>query len=259
MTRHLLSLSVVGLLLLGGCSNKPSTTTLLREAAELTKKGDPASLQQAVERIESCRQRGDKSLVCQNLYTTCLLRAGRYDDAAKAAAATVQANSEDYLANYLAGKALCEKQQYAEALNYLHKAQAKRPDNRDATILAAVCAARANDPEAQTYFTQLAAMPEFKDRPELYNEIALWNIRRGDYRGGLEMLNKAKALPKVHPLIYLNLAVLYDKYTDLHLPDKARREMASRNYLAFKAQAGTSFPQEGREVQARLRELASAR
>lgn len=249
-------LSLVVAVAAGGCRQKPDTAALLREAMSLAQDGQAASLEHALANVEECIKAGVASEAVLNLYTTCLLRLDRETAAAQAAAVATEEYPESFQANYHRGKILYDQRHYGPALVFLEKAHLLKPDDGNAHLQAGLCAVRADDERAAALFEQLKVLPEFKEKPELYNEWALWYMRRGDYPGALRLLSEARKLPQVGPKVYLNLAVLYDDH--LVLPRKAKREMARRNYINFLVSAQRDYPEESREVRERLRDLVSS-
>lgn len=253
--RVLTALALAALLALsGGCVRKFDSARTLAEALQAARQGDPHGWELARQKVASCIEHGDRSPVALDFYALCLTRLGQTDQAIIAAEKALKANPDGFLANYTYGKLLLDRSEAKAALTPLHKAAQLRPTHPDALLLAALAAAKADDPLARYYFRELSKHEAFKDQPQLYNEWALWQARQGSVDEAINLLNQAKAMPGFPPAVLLNLAVTYENFS--FLSPKNRREMARRNYVAYLLAAQRQNPDKCKAVQQRLRQLA---
>jgi len=186
------------------------------------------------------------------LYAVSLKNSGETQAALSTAIEAVQRYPDSYNANYLAGIIFLEQGQWGEAANRLEKAYELDPDAENALVALATASARSGSPDAIRYFERLAAMPGWRQSPELLNEWALFYVRKQMPTKALRIFNDAKELPAVAPEIYLNLAITYDVHME-QMTLQARREMAKRNYVKY--MLGDNDPATLRRIQQRLREL----
>jgi Flp pilus assembly protein TadD len=237
-----------------GC-RQAAVGELLGEAHQLAIKGDPASWDLALIKVETLINRGEKDARVMNFYTMCLERTGRGGAALLAAksAATVYPTNYTALLNY--GSLLSRQGSYQDALPVLLQATQQQPDAIESLRLLAFSAARADSPEAGRYYEALCLLPGQAQQPEHLNEWGLWLHRQGKSVEAINMLVKGSHLPDAPPTIYYNLAVVYEECKVL--PRNARVEMARRNYILYKINAPDMTADRSRAVQQRLRVLST--
>ncbi len=132
---------------------------------------------------------------------------------------------DSFTAWYYYGWALCENQQYREALPVLEKAFEMLPEGSpkkgEILLLLGRCSSHNNLQEkGLRYLQPLRIHPPYNRWPEVYNSLGILALNRTDYRNAERAFKQAMELDQNNPALMQNLAVTYDLY--LNDPKKAK-------------------------------------
>ncbi|MFA6930065.1 MAG: tetratricopeptide repeat protein [Lentisphaeria bacterium] len=130
---------------------------------------------------------------------------------------TTRITPESFTAWYFYGWALCENQQYREALPVLEKALELLPPGSkkkgNILLLLGRCSSRNNLQEkGLRYLQPLRVHAPYNDWPEVYNSLGILALNRTDYRGAERAFKQALERERANPTVLQNLAVTYDLY-----------------------------------------------
>jgi tetratricopeptide (TPR) repeat protein len=158
---------------------------------------------------------------------------------------------DHFMTNSILGGLLFDMGKYTEAAAALNFAHDARPDHLDTLVLLTASSGMAGLDDAEPLYRHLLEDSAYRDTPKAFvphNELAVWLIRKERYDDALDELVRAKELSENHPMIYLNLAILYD----MHLNDPAK---ARGYYTKFLLVGEIKYPEQGEAVRRRLRTL----
>ena len=213
------------LLILPACTPPESSTELLQALEDL----QDNNLSEASYHAEMCLKQEPDNVYALLLHSYCsLLSSANEAQRAKAIFNFERASSlapDSFLVNYYYGWALCENQQYREALPVLEKAQQLMPDafahKTDLLMLLARASASNNLQEkALRYLQPIRIRQPYANWPEVYNNLGLLALNRADYKSAEQFFKRSIALNREDVLAWQNLAVTYDLY--LNQPKKAK-------------------------------------
>lgn len=163
----------------------------------------------------------------------------------------------DFLASYSLGRMQFYKKDYELAFENLSNAGTARPDDLNTQVLLFQCAAKLqNSKTYDPYFKALWAREQFRNKPELCNELALFYLSkqpqtRQDLSKAAKCLGMAlKAAPE-NPTVLANIAVFYDTAADS--PDKAK--VMYRKFIKA-ASLNPAFEARANDARKRLATLA---
>ncbi|MCF7848872.1 MAG: tetratricopeptide repeat protein [Kiritimatiellales bacterium] len=157
---------------------------------------------------------------------------------------------DDFVTLYFYGWMLWEQEEYAEALTPLRKAYDLNKQHPDLLVLLSRCCLQQNLPEGIRYLQALRRFRDYRDRPEVYNAIALLWFGQRDYKQAADYFQIAREKEPHNPVMLQNLAVLHDQY--LQNPNAARRYYS---YCLSQSQK-IGDTERTRKILRRLRQLA---
>jgi tetratricopeptide (TPR) repeat protein len=233
--------------LLAGCGGT-DVNAELGEALRLAELGDTESWKAASKKVETCIDAGRTEPDVLAFQVMCLQRSGQIDKAKATGRDLLRVSPENFTGNYLMGKMLTSEGNNIEALDYLRRAHELKPSDVDALVLLARCAGGQNVPEADKYYLALMTHEEFANSHLPYNELAIWYVQQGRYPEAMSYFSQALQKQGANPQIYLNMAVMQDKYFK-------KPKVARRFYTKFLTEAGESYPEKTSQVRNRLRTL----
>ncbi|HPN84489.1 MAG TPA: tetratricopeptide repeat protein [Victivallales bacterium] len=148
-----------------------------------------------------------------------ILLAGAYEQNGQISSAVdelkkaVKLAPEDFTAQYTLGRIYFESGKYDDCLAPLIQANKLDPKNASATFyLARTYHKLHQNKNALLKYKELAMMPDFKKRPEPFNEMGVILAEQKDYKNSILCLIAAyRRAPDDHKVIW-NLALFYDVY-----------------------------------------------
>ena len=235
------------LVVLCGCSQQ-SIPELVSDALKLADTGDDGSWNKALDKLDQAIESGGDSLPLQMFYAIALERTDKAAAAIDVVEATQKDAPDSFLPNYLAGKLNYNAGNYRAAVGYLQNAVALDDTHDEALMLYASAAARENLPGVPELFAQLQAGNQFEDSYLLCNELAIWYMYQGNYIDAMSNFSKAIRRSNQHPSVYLNTAVMWDRYAGQY-------PLARRYYERYLKVAGDHDAETVGHVEARLQQL----
>ncbi len=237
----------MGLGVLCGCGQQ-SIPELVSDSLKLADAGDDVSWNKAVDKLDRAIASGGDSQPLQMFYAIALERTDNAAAAIDIVEATQKNDPDSFLPNYLAGKLNYNAGNYGDAVDYLQNAVALDETHDEALMLYASAAARENLPDVPELFAQLQAVDRFDDSYLLCNELAIWHMHQGNYIDAMSNFSKAIRHSNQHPSVYLNTAVMWDRYA-------GRYPLARRYYERYLKVAGDHDAETVGQVEARLQQL----
>ena len=235
------------LVVLCGCSQQ-SIPVLVSDALKLADIGDDGSWNKALVKLDQAIARGGDSQPLQMFYAIALERSDKAAAAIDIVEATQKDAPDSFLPNYLAGKLNYNAGNYRAAADYLQTAVALDDMHDEALMLYASAAARENLPEVPKLFARLQASDRFDDSYLLWNELAIWYMYQGNYIDAMSNFSKAIRYSNQHPSMYLNTAVMWDRYAGQY-------PLARRYYERYLKVVGDHDAETVGHVEARLQQL----
>ncbi len=248
MMRIFTAVLMLTMLTLSGCGINSGDVSL-RECLKLAAGGKEKDLKKALEQVE--RIRGGIEQPNQQVFeleALCLTRLAEYHRALDVSRDGLEHFPGSFILNYVMGQANYMKANYTEAVPKLQTSVQLNPESTDARLLLALAARRADHIEAGTYFESLTQMDQFRRDSFIYNEWAIWLLRRGRSREALEKLIETRTFGEVPPVIYRNIAVIFDG-------DQVQKA-AHRYYQMYLEALPAAESEDRAKVQARLERLA---
>jgi Tfp pilus assembly protein PilF len=148
------------------------------------------------------------------VYALTLEQDGQITSAVDELKKAISISPKNFTAQYSLGRIYFENSKYENCLAPLITANKIESSNANVLFYLAGTYAKLNQPDkAITKFKKLAKLPEFENRPEPFNEIAVILMTKKDYKTAFPYFVAAyKRSPENHKILW-NLAVFYDKYT----------------------------------------------
>ena len=257
---HIASVNLLMLLsvlfFLPSCTPPDSTSELL-QALQDAQKG---LLGEALFRSELCLRNSPEDVNALLLNSYCIFTtATESSQKAKALFNLDKATRlapDSFTAWYYYGWALCENQQYREALPVLEKAfellPEASPKKGELLLLLGRCSSHNNlQDKGLRYLQPLRIHPPYNRWPEVYNNLGILALNRTDYHGAERAFKQAIELEQNSPELLQNLAVTYDLY--LNNPLKAKK-----TYIQCLLALGNQKHLQTRlQIQNRLRQLTN--
>lgn len=246
-----LLIAAMAVTILSGCG-RVNVDQRLGAAVALAREGREADWKAALTEVEPCVNARPDDPTVTALHILCLERSGSPEKARAIARDAARVHPHHFLINYQAGRLLMAEDNHIDALGYLRTAHELRPDHLDCLVLLAACAGHQNVPEARDYYQQLIATDTFRNDYVPYNELGIWYVNQGRFPEAISSFSQASAKSDNHPLIYLNMAVTFDRY--MKKPKLARR-FYNKYLIATETRKGSDDPARAAQVSQRLRSL----
>ncbi len=232
-------------ILLPGCRKTPEQQ--LARALELARSGEWEKAEKISEHLVSKDPENFRFLL---LRSVCCEKCGLHDPAVDCARRAVEKFPGSFTAQYTLGRLYArDPARQGEAMISLQKALALKPGDRNTMVLLCnVCSALKAPHTARTLAALLKAhRSEFLNTPELYYQLALAYLQRGDQRNAMNMLKYVAAAGAGNPALLLNTARCYDS--------ENKKQEARNCYNEFLRRYSEKSPVMAREVQTRLAEM----
>jgi tetratricopeptide (TPR) repeat protein len=249
-------LSLLLLLFLPSCTPPDSTSELLQALQD----AQGGLLGEALFRSELCLRNHPEDVNALLLNSYCIfVTATEPSQKAKALFNLDKATRlapDSFTAWYYYGWALCENQQYREALPILEKAFELLPAGSskkgEVLLLLSRCSSYNNlQDKGLKYLQPLRIHSPYNRWAEVYNNLGILALNRTDYPGAERSFKQALELEPNSPDLLQNLAVTYDLY--LNDPIKAKK-----TYIQCLLALGNQEHLQTRlQIQNRLRQLTA--
>lgn len=198
----------------GGCAPFDMERTY-REAAAHAKAG---SFHLAASLSEDCLERDPDNINLLLLSGFSLYHLERYEEALETfrKASDLDKEEKNALAQYFYGWALYEQGNYGDAIRPLERAFRLRRQVEGLEpvllVMLGVSCTEQNLTRGLGYLQSLRRYPAFANRPEVYNCIAMLQLKQGDYPTALNSFLEALRRDPGNPSVLQNTAVVYDQY-----------------------------------------------
>ena len=230
-----------------GCKGS-TTQNLVNEALELAKIGGKDNWKRACRKLETCIKRGhtDPSLI--NLYVLSLEQIGKTDRAVNVAQQSLDQNPSNFALNYFLGRIALKNKRFRTALSYLTKCYNLRPNHIDTMILLVHCAEKVNVTYAAHLYSKFMDIDTLRDSYLIHNGLGVCYARQGEIHRAMSEFSQALKLSNGHPVVYLNMAVLCDRYMK-------KPSIAARYYSKYLEKVDHKFPEKSETVAKRLQKI----
>ncbi len=163
-----------------------------------------------------------------------LEQAGELKDAVAEAGAAVEADPDNFMAQYTLGRLLFKTSDYANCPKPLKKARALKPKEPcSALLLARTNVMLGVDREAIKNYLDLVAMKDYASNPAPYNELGVLFFKRRNYTMAKRCLEKAFKYAPSSPVVNMNLAVFWDKIALICAKDKVKSGIARAKAIKY--------------------------
>ncbi len=194
-----------------------SSTYVKMAMSAALKRGD---WRKAAELAATAVKRDRENANAHLVYALALEQAGQHEKALNEALRAAQLDPEHFMAQYTKGRMLFERHQYQDCIGPLAAADKLKPGCPQVLILMGKCHSVLNNlNQARKCYTRLGHIPEYRKRPEAFNELGVLYLKKGEVRKGFAYIYRANQLKSSDPVLVLNLAIVYDVY--LNQPRKA--------------------------------------
>lgn len=237
------------LMALVSCSKeKPMTSNeLINSAYTYAKAGNKwTEARDAAAKAVQLKPDDPKALL---LYAIALDKTNDGDKAVSMIKKAVNLNKDNFLAQYYAGKILYDNKQNAEAIPYLKKAFALKPNDINTLILLSKACEIVGHGDALEYYRSLLKTDRFKGKSGIYNDMGVIYMKQNQKEKAAKCFIFALRKAPNDPTVNLNFAI----FCDTKVNNKATAINGYKKYVEL-----TSTAREGSPV-AQKRELVKAR
>lgn len=142
-----------------------------------------------------------------------LEQSGQIDTALTEVRKAVEIDPKHFMAQYTMGRMLFDSERFADCVGPLTSANKLQPGNANVLLFLARCSTILDlTQNAIKYYTSLAKHPDFKNKPDPYNELGVIFAGKKDWQRAARCFSEAyKRAPDNH-IVVLNLAVFCDYY-----------------------------------------------
>lgn len=141
---------------------------------------------------------------------------------------------ENFMAHYTKGRLLFKTEIFEDCPDPLETAKELKPDNPQVLLLLARTYALLNiNNKAIKNYVALAKNQEYKDSPEVYNELGVLFYNKKDYKRSVRFLNKAFSKNDKAPAVCFNLGVFWDTLTMICKDDPSKASKAAKNAIKY--------------------------
>jgi Flp pilus assembly protein TadD len=209
---------VASTVVLSSCKDKKayeSNASILKKA--ITAAADNADWENAKKLAFQAREQDPKDPNARVIFALALEQCNDLNRAIEEIKVATSLSPDNFMANYTQGRLLLKNEIYEDCPQPLEKAKKLHNNNPQVLLLLAKSYSLLNNHnEAIKNYIQLAKLKEFKQSPEIYNELGILFFKKKDYKRALRFLNKAYSLDSTSPSINLNLAVFWEKLAKLY-------------------------------------------
>ena len=139
----------------------------------------------------------------------------------------------NFMAQYIQGMLLFKNQIYEDCPVPLEKARELQPDNpQTIMLLARTYSQLDNHNEAIKNYVALAKMPQYKNSPEIFNELGVLFFKKKDYKRALKFFNRAYTQNPELPSLNRNIAIFWETLSKLY-DDKGKSAKAAANAVKY--------------------------
>ena len=216
------------------CSNKEpyeSNASILKKAIESASNGE---WEKAKELAFKAKTQDPKDPSARIMFALALEQCEDIERAIEEIKVAVSLDPSSFMAQYTKGRLLFQNEIYEDCPAPLEKANELKPGQaRVLLLLARTYSLLNNYDEAIKNYVQLAKLPEFKESPEVFNELGVLFFKKKDYKRAIRFFNRAYTLNPKLPSINLNLAVFYETLVPLCEGNKEKALTALKNAIKY--------------------------
>ena len=226
---------VIALILVcSSCSKKEpyeSNASILKKAIEA---GSAGEWEKAKALAFKARTQDPKDPNARVMFALALEQCEDLERAIEEIKIAVSLDPSIFMAQYTKGRLLFDNDIYEDCPAPFEKAKELDPTNPQVLLLLArTYSLLSNYDEAIKNYVQLAKLPEYKDSPEVFNELGVLFFKKKDYKRAIRFLNRAYSLDPKLPSINLNLAVFYETMVPLCGDNKSQALTAMKNAIKY--------------------------
>lgn len=204
---------LAGSLILLSCT-KPVTESneeLLKQAIDAA--ANKADWKKARSLSYEAAKRNPRDVNAHVMLAISLEQSGQTDTALAEVRKAVEIDPKHFMAQYTMGRMLFEHERFADCVGPLTTANKLQPGNANVLLLLARCSTVLDlSQNAIKYYIHLAKHPQFKNKPDPYNELGIIFAGKKDYQKAARCFSEAyKRAPDNH-IVVLNLAIFCDYY-----------------------------------------------
>ncbi len=238
--------------LLSGCGKniKNSDAVLNKSVNIALNKGN---WEEALSYAKLATKTDPNNLDAQIMYSIALENTGDKEAAIKNLKKIVATQPKNFLAQLSLGKILYSKKDYEGAYDHLANAYNLKPNDINTLILYAQCSAKLHAQNTEKLFFKISKTAQFKNKPELYNNMGVYYAETKNYSESIKYLIKAYKISPDNPFIIANLGIFCDKY--LKQPKKAK--YFYRKFISLSLD-NSIYDAKRKEFSNRLKELAKS-
>ena len=168
------------------------------------------------------------------MFALALEQCGDLDRAMEEINVAVNLAPSDFMANYTKGKLHFKAENYEDCPLVLEKAKELRPENPQVLLLLARTYAILNiENKAIQNYVALAKTPDYKNQPEVYNELGVIFYKKKDYKRAVRFFDEAYNKNSDSPAVNGNLAVFWDNIAMICAADINKASKAAENAVKY--------------------------
>jgi len=202
--------------LLPSCGKKQyvDNATLVNQAIESA--ATRGEWEKAKELAEKAIAQNPNDPNARTLLALALEQEGNLKKAISEAEAAVDADGDNFMAQYTLGRLRFKAKDYGNCPAPLKKAKLLKPKAPEVTLLLAKTYAMLDiDKEAIKSYAQLAATEKYASRPEAYNELGVLFFKRKDYPRAKKFFQKALEQDPDNSVVNQNMAIFWERVAEI--------------------------------------------
>ena len=229
-----LSLVAVAVSLSAGCGKKRYEANSVLIGRAIRKAADEGKWAEARTLAEKAVSQNPDDANAHVMLALALEQAGELKKAIEEAAAAVETDPDNFMAQYTYGRLLFKASDYAHCPKPLKKARKLKPNEPcSALLLARTNVMLGVDKEAIKNYLGLASMKDYAKNPAPYNELGVLFFKRRDYPMAKRCFERALTCAPSDRVVNLNLAVFWDKIASICAKDKVKARIAKAKALKY--------------------------
>ncbi len=180
------------------------------------------------------REQDEKDPNARTMFALALEQCYDLDRAIEEINVAVSLDSSNFMAHYTKGRLHFKAETYEDCAAPLEKANELQPGNPQVLLLLArtYSILRIYN-KAITNYVKLAKSKQYKDKPEVYNELGVLFFKKQDYKRAVRFFNEAYAKDSKSPTVNFNLGAFWDNLDINCFENKTKDTKAHENAVKY--------------------------
>jgi Flp pilus assembly protein TadD len=216
--------TVALMVLVPSCGKKryESNAALLGKAVESA--APRGEWDKAEKLVEQAVAQNPNDANARTMLALALEQRGDLEKALSEAEAAIEADADNFMAQYTYGRLLFKSKDYGNCPKPLKKANALKPkDPHTLLLLAKTYAMLDIDADAITYYAALAKTKQYAGKPEPYNELGVLFLKKKNYQMAKKLFQKALEQAPDNPVVNKNMGVFWESIASIFEKTDAKK------------------------------------